>query len=179
MENEFCDPSDRSMELGLVPCEHRKRFPKDEQGICTKISVSRSQTGLKQLYEVFCQGNRCRNHLKNEVCSLKAGEQEFGNGLQLDVKGTDKIQPTPGCCQQINSVVSVHLLRKPIKKAKSLLLIASPFPSLACFGAHSQQAHPRCQNKPSLKKGFLCISVLSKAGPYLGTEDFPWSQGFL
>lgn len=86
MQNKFCDPAARSTELGLVPCEHRKRFPKDEQGICTEISVSHSQTGLEQLHEVFCQGNRCRNHAVNEVCPLKAGEQEAGHGLQLDVK---------------------------------------------------------------------------------------------
>lgn len=83
MENEFCDPSERSMRLGLVPGEHRKRLLKGEQGICTKISVSPSRADL---YQVFCQGNRCRNRVVNEVCPLKAAEQEFGKGLQLDVK---------------------------------------------------------------------------------------------
>lgn len=54
---------------------------------------------------------------------------------------------------------------------------------MACFGVHSQQSHLRAsarrQNKTSLKKGFLYISVLSKTVPYIETEDFPSSQGFL
>lgn len=65
----------------------------------------------------------------------------------------------------------------------SLPLINFPRDSLACCRVHSQQSHLRAsarrQNKTSLKKRFLYISVLSKTVPYIETEDFPSRQGFL
>lgn len=117
------------------------------------------------------------------------------NGLWLDLRTRHNPANSGvmlGCCQQLlakqtNLVTSIHPLGAegvgfrtfpptslsflPYKLCKR---VTGTFWSL--FPAISSA---RLQNKTSLQKRFLYISVLSKTGPYIETEDFPSSQGFL